>query len=78
VESVSIGDLLNQGGDIVDRASRGAQVTITRAGQAVAELRPLPSPPLSAEALLAQWRRLPDLDPAALRADLDETLDARL
>ena len=75
---VSIRDLRNHGGEVVDRASRGEQVTITRAGQAVAELRPLASPPLSAETLLARWRRLPDLNPASLRADIDETLDARL
>jgi len=68
----------NHGGEVVDRASRGEQVTITRAGQAVAELRPLASPPVSAETLLARWRRLPDLDAAALRADIDETFDARL
>jgi len=78
VNTVSIRDLRNHGGDVVDRASRGEQVTITRAGQAVAELRPLASPPLSAETLLARWRRLPDLDSVALRADIDETLDARL
>lgn len=40
--------------------------------------RPLASPPLSAETLLARWRRLPDLDSVALRADIDVTLDARL
>jgi prevent-host-death family protein len=78
VKAVSIRDLRNHGGEVVDRASRGEQVTITRAGQAVAELRPLASPPLSAETLLARWRRLPDLNPASLRADIDETLDARL
>jgi prevent-host-death family protein len=78
MSAVSIRDLRNHGGDVVDRASRGEQVTITRAGQAVAELRPLASPPLSAKALLARWRRLPDLDAVALRADIDETLDARL
>jgi len=76
--AVSIRDLRNHGGDVVDRASRGEQVTITRAGQAVAELRPLASPPMSAETLLARWRCLPDLDSVALRADIDETLDARL
>ncbi|MBA3420915.1 MAG: type II toxin-antitoxin system prevent-host-death family antitoxin [Thermoleophilaceae bacterium] len=76
--AVSIRDLRNHGGDVVDRASRGEQVTIARAGQAVAELWPLPRPPLSVETLLARWRRLPDVDPAALRADIDETLDARL
>ena len=78
MNAVSIRDLRNHGGEVVDRASRGEQVTITRAGQAVAELRPLASPPLSAETLLARWRRLPDLNPASLRADIDETLDARL
>jgi prevent-host-death family protein len=75
---VSIRDLRNHGGEVVDRASRGEQITITRAGQAVAELRPLAGPPLSAETLLARWSRLPDLDSVALRADIDETLDARL
>jgi len=78
VNAVSIRDLRNHGGEVVDRASRGEQVTITRAGQAVAELRPLASPTLSAETLLARWRLLPDLDSAALRADIDETFDARL
>jgi prevent-host-death family protein len=78
MNAVSIRDLRNHGGEVVDRASRGEQVTITRAGQAVAELRPLASPPVSAETLLARWRRLPDLDSVALRADIDETLDARL
>ncbi|MDQ3434845.1 MAG: type II toxin-antitoxin system prevent-host-death family antitoxin [Actinomycetota bacterium] len=76
--AVSIRDLRNHGGEVVDRASRGEQVTITRAGQAVAELRPLARPPLSPETLVARWRRLPDLGLAALRADIDETLDARL
>jgi prevent-host-death family protein len=75
---VSIRDLRNHGGEVVDRASRGEQVTITRDGQAVAELRPLATPPLSAETLLARWRPLPHLDPVALRADIDETLDAQL
>ncbi len=74
---VSIRDLRNHGGEVVDRAARGEQITITRSGRAVAELRPL-RPPLSAEALLSRWRRLPAVDPAALRADVDRLLDPRL
>lgn len=74
---VSIRDLRNHGGEVVDRAIRGEPITITRAGAEVAELRPL-RPPLSAEALLERWRRLPALDPAALRSDVDELLDSRL
>ena len=75
---VSIRDLRNHGGELVDRVSRGEQLTVTRSGKAVALLSPLHRPPLSAETLLARWRRLPTVDPDALRRDVDETLDARL
>jgi prevent-host-death family protein len=74
---VSIRELRNQGGDVVDRAARGEQITITRAGAPVAELRSIRAG-LSAEALLARWQPLPEVDPAALRADLDELLDWEL
>jgi len=74
---VSIRDLRNHGGDVVDRAMRGEQITITRSGTEVAELRAL-RPTLSAEALLDGWRRLPAVDPAALRSDIDELLDSGL
>lgn len=77
---VTIRELRNQGGEVVDRAARGEQITITRSGRPVAELRALrvPSSPLSADALLDRWRRLPDVDPVALRGDIDEFLDAEL
>jgi prevent-host-death family protein len=74
---VSIRDLRNHGGEVVDRAARGEQITITRSGKPVAELRPLRRA-LSAEALLERWRRLPPVDPAALRSDIDELLDTSL
>jgi prevent-host-death family protein len=74
---VSIRELRNHGGEVVDRASRGEQITITRSGRPVAELRPV-RPPLSAEALISRWRKLPAIDPAALRADIDNLLDSRL
>jgi antitoxin (DNA-binding transcriptional repressor) of toxin-antitoxin stability system len=75
---VSIRELRNHGGDVVDRAARGEQITITRAGKAVAELRAVPHPPLSAETLLARRRLLPAVDAVALRADIDRILDASL
>jgi antitoxin (DNA-binding transcriptional repressor) of toxin-antitoxin stability system len=75
---VSIRELRNQGGDVVDRAARGEQITITRAGRAVAELRAVSRVPLSAETLLKHWRRLPIVDPVSLRRDIDELLDAGL
>jgi antitoxin (DNA-binding transcriptional repressor) of toxin-antitoxin stability system len=74
---VSIRELRNHGGDVVDRAARGEQITITRSGREVAELRAIRSP-LSAEALLSRWHRLPAVDPAALRADVDRLLDPSL
>lgn len=75
--NVTIRELRNSGGAVVDRAARGEPITITRSGKPVAELRPL-APPLSAEALLGRWRNLPAVDPAALRADVDRVLDAQL
>lgn len=71
---VTIRELRNHGGEVVDRAAAGEQITITRSGRPVAELRPLRSP-LPVEALLEQWRRLPEVDPVALREDIDELLD---
>jgi prevent-host-death family protein len=76
--SVSIRDLRNHGGDVVDRVASGEQVTITRGGKPVAQLAPMTRPALSATALLERWRRLPRVDPALLRADIDAFLDPRL
>lgn len=76
VADVTIRQLRNHGGDVVDRAARGEQITITRAGKAVAELTAVPAQSIRAQTLLDRWRRLPPLDPARLRADLDAVLDA--
>jgi antitoxin (DNA-binding transcriptional repressor) of toxin-antitoxin stability system len=78
MSDVTIRDLRNRGGDVVERAARGEKITITRAGKPVAELRALPQAALSAETLLDRWRRLPRLDPVALRSDIDQALDSSL
>ena len=75
---VSIRELRNHGGDVVDRAARGEEIIITRAGKAVAELRAVPGMPLPAETLLARWRGLPAVDSAALRRDVDSVVDSTL
>jgi len=75
---VSIRDLRNHGGEVVDRAARGEAITITRDGRAVAKLSPIAAGPVAAEVLLERWRRLPRIDPVRLRADIDDTLDARI
>lgn len=74
----SIRDLRNHGGDIVERAAGGEEITITRSGRPVAQLRALPKPALTAEQLIERWRRLPRIDAASLRADIDAVLDPRL
>jgi len=78
VEEVTIRELRNHGGEVVDRVVAGERLTVTRAGRPVAELRPLPPPPLSAAALLRRWRRLRAVDQSILRADLDAVVDPRL
>ena len=75
---VTIRELRNHGGDVVDRVAAGERLVVTRAGRPVAELRPLPPSGASASVLLARWRRLPPLDGAVLRRDLDATLYPRL
>jgi prevent-host-death family protein len=75
---VTIRELRNHGGDVVDRVERGETVTITRSGRPVAELRPVRKPRLTAPELLARCRRLPAVDPSALYADIDAVLNSRL
>jgi prevent-host-death family protein len=75
---VTIRELRNRGGDVVDRVAAGEHLTVTRDGRPVAELRPYRAVPLSAAALLGRWRHLPTVDGARLRADLDRALDPSL
>lgn len=75
---VTIRELRNHGGDVVDRVAAGERVVVTRSGKPVAELRRLRSRGLSANQLLERWRRLPALDPKALQTDLDATVGPTL
>ena len=78
VSDVSVRDLRNHGGEVLDRVARGERITITRDGRRVAELRPLIASKLSAEALLGRWRHLPAIDPVTFRRDIDDVLDSAL
>lgn len=60
--AVTIRELRNHGGEVVDRVAAGERLTVTRAGKAVAELRPLSRPGVAAEELLMRWRNLPHVD----------------
>jgi prevent-host-death family protein len=78
VESVTIRELRNQGGDVIRRVVAGESLIVTRAGTPVAELRPLRRPTLDRSALLQRWRRLPHLDADDLRQDIDAVIDQSL
>lgn len=78
MDNVTIRDLRNRGGDVIDRVAAGEPLTVTRDGRPVAELRPIRARGLPAAVLLERWRRLPDVDPVALRRDVDALIDQAL
>jgi prevent-host-death family protein len=78
MDTVTIRDLRNRGGEVVDRVAAGGRVTVTRDGRPVAELRPLRTNGLSSATLLEHWRHVPAVDAASLREDVDTVLDSRL
>ncbi len=75
---VTVRELRNDGGRVLDRVVRGESLTVTRDGHAIAELRPLSRRPLRAAVLLNRWQRLAPVDAARLRADIDAALDGAL
>jgi prevent-host-death family protein len=74
----SIRELRNRGGEVMARVAGGEHVVVTRDGEPVAELRPLPRRPLVVAALHERFRRLPPLDPVRFRADVDAVIDQTL
>ena len=76
--TVTVRELRNRGGKVLDRVAAGERLIVTRSGRPVAELRPLHKPVLSSDALIERWRRLPPIDPRELRADLDALIDPSL
>jgi prevent-host-death family protein len=75
METVTVRELRNNGGDVLDRVERGESVIVTRDGHPVAELRPLPRRSPRAAELIARRRQLPRVDPEALRRDVDAVID---
>ena len=72
---ISIRDLRNHGGEVINRVEAGERLTITRDGRPVAELRPLPARAIRGSTLLRRWSRIPAIDPHRVRVDLDKLLD---
>jgi prevent-host-death family protein len=78
MSTVTIRELRNRGGDVVERVLAGESLTVTRAGTPVAELRPVRRSGLDRETLIHRWRRVPPVDPVAFRRDVDAVVDPSL
>lgn len=78
MQEVSVRELRNNGGQILDRVAGGESMTITRDGTPVAVVSPLPTPRLSAAALLERWKNVPVIDGEQLREDIAEIMDLDL
>ena len=78
MSAVTVRDLRNRSAEMLARVAQGERVTVTKDGQPVAEVVPLPRVPFNAEQLVSQFSQLPAMDGAAFRRDLDEILDSTL
>lgn len=78
MNEVSVRELRNYGGQILNRVESGESMTITRDGTPVAVISPLRHPRLSATALLENWKNVPLINAESLRRDLDQALDMSL
>ncbi|MFK7889979.1 MAG: type II toxin-antitoxin system Phd/YefM family antitoxin [Granulosicoccus sp.] len=78
MKKITIRDLRNNGGRVIDQVLAGERLVVTRDGQAVAELCPTPRQPVESSALLQRWRNLPAIDGRALRDDIDSVIDQAL
>lgn len=75
MDVVTIRELRNNGGAVLDRVARGEELIVTRDGTEIAELRPRRRPGPAPADLIARRRYLPKLDPELLRRDIDAVLD---
>jgi prevent-host-death family protein len=78
MEAVTVRDLRNKGGEVLDRVERGERVIVTRDGRPIAELRPLPRRSAGPAELIERRKRLPRVDPDALRHDIDSVVSPTL
>jgi prevent-host-death family protein len=75
---VSIRELRNNGGEVLDSVMRGESVTVTRQGRPIAQLQPIAPEGTPATTLLERWRGIPVVAFDAFRSDLDQILDPML
>ena len=75
---MSVRELRNNGGAVLDKVARGEAVIVTRDGAEVAELQPRRRVGLSGAELVARRRSLPPVNVTRLRQDVDDVIDQAL
>lgn len=78
MNAVTVRDLRNNSASMLMRVAQGESLTITKDGEPVARVSPLPRSPLNAEELVQRFKNLPPVDGGRLREDLDAILDQSL
>lgn len=78
MDTVSVRELRNHGGEVLKRVERGERLVVTRDGEAVAELRPLPHRTTDPAELIRRASTLPKVDLIDTRGDLDTAIDPSL
>lgn len=78
MDHVTVRELRNNGGAVVNRVLAGETLLVTRDGHAVAEIAPVRRAGLTADELVRRARHLPPIDAARFRRDVDTVLDQRL
>lgn len=78
MNGVTIRDLRNRSAEVLRRVERGESLTVTRDGEPVATVTPLPRRTVQVEELIARRRSLPVIDADELIADIDELIDPEL
>ena len=78
MQTVTVRELRNNGGEVLDRVERGERLIVTRDGRAIAELRPLRRRSPGPAELIERRKRMPRVDPDALRRDIDAVLSPSL
>lgn len=78
MNDVTVRELRHRSARVLRRVGRGESLTITRDGEPVATLSPLPRPASRVEELIAHRQSLPGIDAGELRADVDALIDPAL
>ncbi|MEP6650909.1 MAG: type II toxin-antitoxin system prevent-host-death family antitoxin [Lapillicoccus sp.] len=78
MSEVTVRELRNKGGEVLDRVLAGEQITVTKHGKPIVDLVIHREPAVPIDVLIEDARHLPPMDYALLRADIDAIMDTRL